>query len=154
MDLASYLQRELMLVVDEPLTRDELFELISRHVDGLLPALDGDTLKQQLIDRESQSPTSTPEGVAFPHALSEEISRTLIVTVLARQGIDFGHADHPSCDLIFCMFGSTTTPWEHVRLLARLARLVHTNESQQRLRAAQSGEELFEALVEEDRSHA
>ncbi len=154
MDLASYLRPELVLVLDEPLSRDELFDVISRHVDELIPSLDGSALKQQLIHREAQGPTSTPDGVAFPHAMSEKIARTLIIAVLLREPVDFGNADHPPSDLIFCMFGSTESPWEHVRLLARLARLVHTEDAQQRLRSSADPRALHDALLEEDRSHA
>ena len=64
-----------------------------------------------------------------------------------------GVPEHPRCDLILGMFGSSENPWEHVRLLARLARIVHTEASRRNLRMAVDGQDLYRKLLEEDRSH-
>jgi mannitol/fructose-specific phosphotransferase system IIA component (Ntr-type) len=90
--------------------------------------------------------------VAFPHAMAIEIDQTLVAAVYVPGGVDFGMARHPPPDLIFCMFGSPQHPWEHVRLLARLARLVRSEEARARLRATTDAADLYARLVQEDRS--
>ena len=97
--------------------------------------------------------TSTPEGVAFPHALAENIDQTFVALAKIPSGVDFGIPQHPKSDLVFCMFGSSDQPWEHVKLLARLARLVHTEDARERLRMATNGADLYARLLEEDQSH-
>ncbi|MEM8835534.1 MAG: PTS sugar transporter subunit IIA [Planctomycetota bacterium] len=110
-------------------------------------------LLQALIDRESSGATVTPEGVAFPHAVIEGVARTALVVASLSPAVRFGGAGGQACDLVFAMFGDAERPWEHVRLLARLARLAHATDALGRLRAPGDAAGLFEALVEEDRRH-
>ncbi len=142
-----------MFVRDDVQSREELFELFSEAIHLLQPDLDGEELKRHLLDREAQTSTSTPEGVAFPHALAPEIRETCVALARIDGGVDFGVPKHPRSDLVFCMFGNTEQPWEHVRLLARLARLVHTEKARDRLRVAADAEDLYARLLEEDRTH-
>ena len=153
MELAPFLQRELVLVVNESLTRDELLRRFSDAADEMLDRLQAEELYRRLVERENQSPTSTREAVAFPHAVAPEIDRTLIGVARSKDGVDFGVDGHPPATLVFCMFGCSKDPWEHVRLLARLARIVHTPEARHRLREAPDADALYNQLLEEDRSH-
>lgn len=153
MALQPYIRPDLVLILEGVPSRDELFARLAAAVDAMIPALRGDALVQRLIAREKQMPTSTPEGVAFPHALASEISKTHVAAALLRPGVDFGVAHHPKSDLVFCMFGPTSDPWDHVRLLARLARIVRSEPARARLRAAGNAAELYDALLAEDQSH-
>ncbi len=153
MALQPYIRPELTFLFDDVESRDDLFSRLAASVDSMIPALRGDALVQRLIAREKQMPTSTPEGVAFPHALSAEIDKTLVAVALLKPGVDFGVAHHPVSDLVFCMFGPTSDPWDHVRLLARLARIVRSEPARNRLRASDDTAQLYENLLAEDRSH-
>lgn len=153
MELSPYLCPELVFHLQRIGSRDELFHLFSRAVQAQLPEPGSVSLYQPLVEREQQMPTSTPDGIAFPHAVAPGIPRTLVVAAQIVEGVDFGVPEHPRCDLILGMFGSSENPWEHVRLLARLARIVHTESSRRNLRLAVNSEDLYRKLLEEDRSH-
>lgn len=153
MVVEPYLHPDLTLVIEGSMTRSELFDRLTAAVDDLIPSIDGAELKRLLESREAQGPTSTPEGVAFPHAMSAEIDRTMIVAIRVLGGVDFGVPNHPRADMVFALFGSPNNPWDHVRLLARLARLMHTDEARQRVRGAKTAEALYQHLLEEDRAH-
>ncbi|MGP1347494.1 MAG: PTS sugar transporter subunit IIA [Phycisphaerales bacterium] len=107
--------------------------------------------------REGVRSTALPDGVAFPHALLDGIHRTALAVALVRQGVDFDGNAKPragaACDLIFAMIGPAGNPIEHVRVLARLARLVHPESVRQRLRACKDAEALHREIITEDRSH-
>ncbi len=154
MALAPYLISEGILVL-EPAS--DLESVLTRAADiaaaamsGSDPAISSEKLLDALQAREVQSSTGTPEGVAFPHALVPGLPRSLVVVMHARTAV---HFDGYRCDLIFAMFGDATQPWEHVRLLARLARLTATPEARDRLRAAESDEALRTAIQAEDEAH-
>lgn len=153
MVLAPFLNPELTLVLEPQPSRDALFAEISARIEALVPGMDRETIAAELTVREAQSPTSTPEGVAFPHVIAPDIQRTVLVVVKVKGGVAFGVDNHPPCDLVFFMFGSSEKPWEHVRLLARLARLVHTEEARRNLRSASDAAELHERLQQEDASY-
>lgn len=153
MALQPYIRPDLTFILEGVESRDELFKRLAASVDAMIPALKGEALVQRLMAREKQMPTSTPEGVAFPHALAAEIDKTHVAAALLKPGVDFGVAHHPRSDLVFCMFGPTSDPWDHVRLLARLARIVRSETARTRLRGAASAADLYETLLAEDRSH-
>ncbi|MCC6909048.1 MAG: PTS sugar transporter subunit IIA [Phycisphaerales bacterium] len=153
MALQPYIRPELTFIFDDVESRDDLFRRLAGAVDSMIPALRGEALVQRLIAREKQMPTSTPEGVAFPHALAAEIDKTMVTVALLKPGVSFGVAHHPVSDLIFCMFGPTSDPWDHVRLLARLARIVRAEPARNRLRSSEDANQLYESLLAEDRSH-
>ena len=153
MEITPYLHRDLTFHLPNVDSRDELFMLIARTVKAMQPDTDEQVLYQCLVDREKQMPTSTPDGVAFPHALAPQVEQTLVIAAYVAGGVDFGVTGHPPSDLILCLLGSSENPWEHVRLLARLARLVHTESSRQNLRSTDDADDFYQRLQEEDRSH-
>ena len=92
--------------------------------------------------REAQMPTSTPEGVALPHALLPNLTRTLVIPAVLRPPVRFGGSNHPPADLAFGMFGPADKPWDHLRVLARLARLMRAAGPRATLRASDSASRL------------
>lgn len=141
------------LVVEAARARDgvlsQLADIASRHTPGVAP----DLLVAALIDREAKYPTGTPEGVAFPHALMPEITRSFVVPALLKPGVRWSVQNHPPQDVVFAIFGSADTPWEHVRLLARLARIIRRDGGLSNLRGAADPDDLLSRLIEEDRLH-
>jgi PTS system nitrogen regulatory IIA component len=151
MRLEQYLHPDRTLVLEGVSDPDELLIQLARAAGSA--GVDTDELEASLRDRESRAPTSTPEGVAFPHALLETVDETVVIAALAPDGVRLGKADHPPSDVIFCMVGSARAPWDHVRLLARLARIARGAGALERIRQSKNGQELYEALVREDRAH-
>lgn len=133
-------------------TRNALFELLAatavRHLESVEPA----ELLRLLLAREEQCPTVTPEGVAFPHALGPGISRTLVTVTTLDPAVPFDPS-LPPASIVFGLFGSSSTPWEHVRLLARLARIAASPATRRRLREAADEAVMLEIMREEDRLH-
>lgn len=153
MRLEGYLHPDRTLLLRDLPDRDELLVQLARAGAPAIEGASEASLLDSLRSRESQMPTSTPEGVAFPHALLPGTPETVIVVARLAPGVAMGAPDHPEADIVFCMFGNSEKPWDHVRLLARIARLVRAEGALERLRRAGSAEDLCSALVEEDRAH-
>jgi PTS system nitrogen regulatory IIA component len=152
MRLEPYLDPNLAIVLDKPGDKDAVLAALAdlgAPALGLEPA---DVLAA-LRAREAQMPTSTPEGVAFPHALLKGLERTIVIPMRLRPGLRFGSTNHPPADLVFGMIGPDDRPWDHLRILARLARLLRIDSVRDRLRNANTADELAEALLQEDRDH-
>lgn len=133
--------------------RDAALEAIAERAAGMFPAVTRAAFLASLKDRESKYPTGTPEGVAFPHALLPEVPQTALVVLLLRPAVKWSGQKHPEQDLIFGILGNSDAPWEHVRLLARLARIVRGAGALQRFRASADAKDLYQHLLEEDRAH-
>jgi mannitol/fructose-specific phosphotransferase system IIA component (Ntr-type) len=153
MELEPYLSPERVLILPDCQDHDALMAALARIAAEALPGHRADDLLARLQARERIAPTGTREGVAFPHVLAEDIDETVVVVARVPKGVPFGEREPVTCDLVFCMFGDAGKPWSHVRLLARMARLVHTEEGRRRLREADTSEDLLEALRAWDRSH-
>lgn len=152
MALAPYLFDTGVLVLDVAPDRNAVLEAAARAAAGELEGVDGPTLLGALMARESQAATGTPEGIAFPHAMVPGLSASKVVVIRTSDPVEFGSGCR--CDLVFAMFGDANQPWEHVRLLARLARITNRPESRERLRSAPDAASLLVALQNEDAANA
>jgi mannitol/fructose-specific phosphotransferase system IIA component (Ntr-type) len=153
MKLQSLIDPELALLLDDVSDRDALLGRLAEHIADHLADIDAGRLHRALIEREQKGPTSTPEGVAFPHAMYEGAGENLVAVARVPGGVDFGHADHPSSDLIFALVGPTDAAWQHVSILARLARICHSPGALDALRQATDAKTLYEILESEDARH-
>lgn len=133
--------------------RDTVLRRLAEHAQSRIGAVPGEGLYEALLDRERRYPTSTPEGVAFPHAMLEEIEDTLLIVARLQPPVEFRPGEHRAIRLVFGIFGSAGKPFQHVQLLARLAMIVRTKAARERLFGATDASSLHAALIEEDRAH-
>lgn len=87
--------------------------------------LDPGAIRQAVVEREEMFSTAIGPGVAFPHPrrqMPEALTDSIVAFARAPSGIPFGAPDGSLTDLFFlvCSFEDHT----HLRILARLARLV------------------------------
>ena len=106
-----------------------------------------------LLLRESKGATATPEGVALPHAMMEKMSRSFVAAMRLKGKVDFHSERCGPCDLVFVLVGPRNTAWEHVRILARIARVCSAPGALANLRKAKSAGDLYERLMKEDARH-
>ena len=123
--------------------------VIGRLVDLL--AADGRTgdargLARAALDRESQSATGLPGGIAIPHCRSAAVRHPSIGFARLRPAVDFGAPDGPA-DLVFLIAAPEGAGSEHMTMLSGLARALVRPEFVAALRAATTGDEIV-ALVD------
>lgn len=157
MKLEPYIDASRVLLLREVGSRDDVLRrLAERAAAGLggqnAEGTGPDELLAALLKREEEMPTTTPEGVAFPHALLPGLSATVLAAAVLKPAVRFGSAAQAPIDVVFAMVGPKETPWEHLRLLARLARISRREGALERLRAASDDADLHARLIEEDRA--
>lgn len=152
MRLEPFLDPDATIILERPKDKGAVLEELAQAASRML-GVDAGGLLAALEAREAQMATSTPEGIALPHALTPDLTRTLVIPVVLRPGVRFGGANHPPSDLVFGMFGPSDKPWDHLRVLARIARLMRTAGPRETLRAAPNAQALYDALLAEDRAH-
>ena len=94
-------------------------------------------------------------GVAWPlpHARVSGLERTVLLVGRVRDGLDFGAPDGSPVDLLFVLLSPADARSEHLRLLARVARIFAPEGILEKLRAAPGPKQLFQLLLEEDARH-
>ncbi len=153
MRIEPLLTPERVVVLTDATERDDVLRGLARVAASGLPDRTEDELFKALIEREKRYPTSTPEGVAFPHAMLDGVEETVLVAAAVRPAVDFRPGEHPAVDLAFAMIGSASEPFQHVQLLARLARVCRGVGALDKFRQASDAETLHAALIDEDRAH-
>ena len=153
MRLEPLIQPELTFVIDDAKGRDDLIGKLADRIADAIDGVDAAALEAALIACEEQAPTSTPEGVAFPHAMYDGVRDSFVAAALVPGGVKFGHRDHPPADVVFVLVGPAESAWQHVSVLARLARICHTPNALGAIRAAGDGQALYDCLCAEDARH-
>ena len=95
-----------------------------------------------LLAREALGSTGIGHGVAAPHVRLEGLDR--IVGVFARLAapVDFEAVDEQPVDLVFALFAPKGAEADHLRALARIARVLRDAQLRAALRRASGAEEI------------
>jgi PTS system nitrogen regulatory IIA component len=151
--LADYLQEDLVLWDLPSADKSSFLEALADQVAVQLPAVEAQPLLARLLEREAEQSTGLGGGVALPHTVLPELERTHLIVARPREGLDFAAADARPVDVVFLLLSPPDAQGEHLRLLARLARIFAPEQMLERLRGATRPAELYRMLLEEDARH-
>ncbi len=152
--LADYLRDDLVIFDLPQLAKGELMRSLAAEVAARLPNVDEALLLERLNEREEQQSTGIGHGLALPHAMLPGLERTIVVVGRAGSGLDFAALDAQPVDLFFLLLSPPEGTRDHLRVLARLARILDDEATLARLRTAADAAELFALLLAEDARHA
>ena len=151
-----------------------LVDLIRR--DAILPALRVGTKKQALqelseraaqqcdrpsreifdalLHRERLGSTGIGNGIAIPHGKLANVERIFGVFARIEKPIDFESLDGDPVDLILLLVAPEGAGADHLKALARAARMLRSQTITTKLRATRDAASLYAILAEEPKSHA
>jgi PTS system nitrogen regulatory IIA component len=145
----------------------ELNDLLS--LEGVVPALRAQSKKQvlqelaakaaaitglpereifdTLLHRERLGSTGIGDGIAIPHG--KLVPLTSIVGVFARldRPVDFDALDDEPVDLVFLLLAPEGAGADHLKALARIARVLRDGETATKLRASRDPAALYALLT-------
>jgi PTS system fructose-specific IIC component len=101
---------------------------------------------ERLLEREQVMSTGIGGGIAIPHARTSEVKSTVVALGRSTTGVPFDAIDGKPVDVVFMILGSPDSSAEHVKVLARIARLVKQADFHDAALKAQTVEELLEAV--------
>ena len=151
--LADYLREDLVLWDLPSLDKPSFLKGLAAEAAARVPAVDEDELLARLLEREEERSTGVGGGLALPHARVSGLDRTVLLVGRAREGLDFAAPDGGPVDLFFVLLSPADARNEHLRLLARVARIFAPDGILEKLRAAPGPKLLFQLLLEEDARH-
>jgi nitrogen PTS system EIIA component len=124
--------------------RDAIREIIGRIPRDQLPA-DPQAITQAVLKREQPRPTYLGRGLAIPHARFDGIDQPLIAFARSDEGIPLDSTNERAV-LIILLLTPTRMARMQPRLLARIAGLLESEYVTERLRTAQTPDEVIEAI--------
>lgn len=127
-------------------TKDEILtELVELVAADLAPGAAAPIL-DAVRDREREMTTGFGEGIAIPHGRTPAVDTLGIAAGVTREPIEYDAVDGEPVRIVFLLVGPETAAGEHVRTLARIARVVRRPEVRRALLEATTGSDFVRAI--------
>jgi fructose PTS system EIIA component len=123
-----------------PQPKEALLEAIVLDLDGKGLIADRARAVLDVVARERVMTTGVGNGVAIPHAYTAGVANLVAGCYRTREPIDFGAVDGLDVDLVFIILGPPESRRDHIRVLAKVSRLLSHAEFRQELRHAADSE--------------
>jgi mannitol/fructose-specific phosphotransferase system IIA component (Ntr-type) len=106
-------------------------------VEGILEAVEA---------REAQVSTALGGGLAVPHGRTDLVSEVSLAAGIVRDVADYIALDGTPVRVAFLVLTPVAASGLHVKLLSRIARLMHNPESREALLASQTSEQFMSVI--------
>jgi PTS system nitrogen regulatory IIA component len=100
-----------------------------------------------LLQREKLGSTGVGNGVAIPHGKLQKLGNVFGLFARLERPIDFEALDGQPVDLIFLLLAPEGAGADHLKALARVARLLRDPEVARKLRASNGAEAIYAVLA-------
>lgn len=100
-----------------------------------------------LMQREKLGSTGVGNGVAIPHGKLPKLDKLFGMFVRLEKPIDFESLDGQPVDLIFLLLAPESAGADHLKALARVARLLRDPEVARKLRDSRDADALYTVLM-------
>ncbi|HEX4409557.1 MAG TPA: PTS IIA-like nitrogen regulatory protein PtsN [Xanthobacteraceae bacterium] len=100
-----------------------------------------------LMQREKLGSTAIGNGVAIPHGKMAALTRLFGLFARLDRAVDFEALDNQPVDLVFLLLAPEGAGADHLKALARIARLLRDPSVAQKLRASHDAESIYAVLA-------
>ena len=125
---------------------EELVQLLSK--EGKIN--DVKLTVEVLIEREKLGSTGIGQGIAIPHAKSDQVTEVVAAFGLSRRGVQFDALDGEPVNIFFLLVAPPDAAAMHLKALARISRLLKDKFFRQSLRETKTSAEILKLIKEED----
>jgi nitrogen PTS system EIIA component len=100
-----------------------------------------------LLQREKLGSTAVGNGIAIPHGKMPKLNRLFGLFARLDRPIDFEALDGQPVDLVFLLLAPEAAGADHLKALARVARLLRDPEMARKLRDCRDAEAIYAVLA-------
>ncbi|HLE40116.1 MAG TPA: PTS sugar transporter subunit IIA [Nitrospirota bacterium] len=127
---------------------------VLREFAGLLKTAgkvrEEDGIVRVLAEREALGSTGIGDGVAIPHGKVRGLREIVVAFGRSRNGVDFQSLDGKPVHLFFLLLTPEDNPGDHLKVLARISRLLKNPVLREDLRAALPNQDVRKIILDED----
>ncbi|MEJ2637994.1 MAG: PTS sugar transporter subunit IIA [Desulfosarcinaceae bacterium] len=109
-------------------------------------------LVKVLLEREQLGSTGIGGGIGIPHGKLKALDELILGFGLSRQGVDFESMDGRPTHIFFLLITPENSTSLHLKLLARISRLLKNEAFREKLMQARSVEDVILAIEPVDES--
>lgn len=128
-------------------------EILKELVEILTQAHDlknSDKILEALTEREKLGSTGIGQGIAIPHGKSDHVNKVVAALGISKKGIDFDALDGEPVHIFFMLVAPKDSSGMHLKILAKISRLLKDKFFRQALREAKTPEETLRQIREEN----
>jgi len=103
-----------------------------------------------LLERERLGSTGIGSGIGIPHGKLKNLDNLVLGFGLSRRGVDFESIDGLPTHIFFVLVTPENSTGMHLKLLARISRILKNEPFRQRLMTATGRDEIYAIIKEED----
>ena len=121
-----------------------------QELAGRAAALTGQserTIFEIVLQREKLGSTGVGNGVAIPHGKLPKLNKLFGLFARLNRAVDFEALDGQPVDLIFLLLAPESAGADHLKALARIARLLRDPEIARKLRDSRDAEAIYAVLA-------
>ena len=136
----------------DPADKEDLLKSIIRDLDTKGYIKDSDQVIKDVIERENVMSTGIGNGVAIPHAYTDGVTELVAGFYRTESDVDFAALDHKGVDMFFIILGPKESRRNHIKVLAKLSRLLNHEGFRDDLRVAADADavkSVFKRFVKE-----
>src|SRR5438067_13254550 len=105
------------------------------------------TIFETLLQREKLGSTGVGNGIAIPHGKLPKLDKLFGLFARLDRPIDFDALDGQPVDLVFLLLAPEGAGADHLKALARVARLMRTPDTAKMLRESHDAEAIYAVLT-------
>ena len=152
MKIIDFLSKESVVIGLKGKNKKEVkTELVERLVaSGKIKKDKSSKVVKALLEREGLGSTGIGQGIAIPHAKSENISEIICAFGSSAQGVDFDALDGELVYIIFLLIAPYDSAGLHLKALAKISRFLKDKFFRQVLKEAKEPKEIIKVIRDED----
>lgn len=112
---------------------------------------DIEKVRDAVMEREQIMSTGVGKGFAIPHGKTSAVTGIIGAFAKTSKEINYGSLDGKPVNLIFLLVGKDNLVSTHIKLLSRISRLMNKDDFRERLKNAESKEEIIQIFTEEEK---
>jgi len=152
MELTDILSEESVVVCTGLKTKREVLEKLAQQAAEVTGQA-AEPVFEALSDREALGSTGLGNGIAIPHGKFPGLSGVTAVFARLDQPVDFDSVDDQPVDLVMMLLAPLGAGADHLKALARVARILRTDAVVDQLRRTLDPKKIYAVLTQQVASH-
>lgn len=146
MNLAEIIDSHSVLPSLRAQNKKQLLQEVA-HAAGKLTAIDHRVIFETLLQREKLGSTGLGHGIAIPHGKIPTLTRVYGLFARLAAPVEFDAVDNEPVDLVFLLLAPEHAGADHLKALARIARLLRDQDVAKKLRASRDAQAIYSVLA-------
>lgn len=149
MKICEVLQKEAILADLQARNKKGILEELVVPVAAIADVQREDLVKV-LLEREHLGSTGIGGGIGIPHGKMKDLDSLVLGFGLSRKGVDFESLDGKPAHIFFLLVTPENSTGLHLKLLARISRILKNEPFKDRLLEASDRDEILSIIKEEE----